>query len=152
VLASECHPWLVESVSDVVESMCYSSADVIENPPVSAEELWVGRRLEFSGPCQGSFGLRVAKAAARLLGSSFLGQDIDEVDDVQPGEIVGEIANMICGAVLNRMEPNLAFALSPPYDDQDLSRFAPPSSGRMELAFELEEGRLFAWLEIRHSS
>jgi hypothetical protein len=132
--------------------MCYSSAEVMEDPPESAEEVWVSRRLEFSGPCQGSFGVRVAKPAARLLGSSFLGQDIEEEDDVQPGEIVGEIANMICGAVLSRMEPNLAFALSPPYDDQDSSRSAPPSPTRMELAFELEEGRLFAWLEIRQSS
>ncbi len=70
--------------------------------------------LTFEGDRPGSLALRVAQPAARSIAADFLGADESELSDREVGEVICELANMICGSVLSRVESNTAFRLSTP--------------------------------------
>ena len=46
--------------------------------------------------------------------ADFLGVDEGELTGHQVGEVVCELANMICGSVLSRMESAATFRIAPP--------------------------------------
>ena len=64
----------------------------------------VQARLLFEGEPSGSLDLSVALTAARSISADFLGVDQQEVSERQIADVVCELANMICGAVLSRVE------------------------------------------------
>jgi hypothetical protein len=51
---------------------------------------------------------------ARVVGAGFLGREEAEVSDAQAGEVVCELANMICGSVLSRLESEATFQITHP--------------------------------------
>lgn len=141
-------PWLEGSVEEVLGSMCFLSVlgmcteDAWDEPAI-----WMSGRVDFRGACRGSFGIGVLLGTARLLAANFLGEEDTAPDDVQAAEVVGEVANMICGALLQRVESKLAFSLASP-----VCGFDAPAIGagrdRISRTFELDEGVLHAWMEI----
>jgi hypothetical protein len=48
------------------------------------------------------------------VGAGFLGREEAEVSDGQAGEVVCELANMICGSVLSRLESEETFQITHP--------------------------------------
>lgn len=140
-------PWLADAVTEVVESMCFMSAEVVQQMENEAETQWISRRLEFQGTRKGSFGIHTPLPTARLLATNFLGEESEEPGDMQVGEVVGEIANMICGSFLGRIDSKEAFTLSPPYNDAGMPQDL-PDFGHTCLSFSLDDGALVAWFNI----
>ena len=70
--------------------------------------------LTFEGDPPGSLTLLMTPAAARSIAADFLGEEEAELSSRQIGEVVCELANMICGSVLSRVERNTTFRLSAP--------------------------------------
>jgi hypothetical protein len=151
VKGSQYEPWLIEAVSEVIESMCFMSAEPTIEIEKEPESHWISRRLVFRGPKQGSFGIRAPLSTARLLASNFLGVEGAELGEPQIGEIIGEISNMICGAFLGRVDSKNDFMLSTPCNDEGMLQVL-PRSDRTHLAFALDEGILLAWLETEQAS
>ena len=58
--------------------------------------------------------MSLAHAAASLIAADFLGEDADSVTPAQVQEVAKELANMICGAVLSRIESSAIFRLATP--------------------------------------
>jgi hypothetical protein len=140
--------WIDESVAEVLESMCFTTLDDVAEPPEENGADWIHRRLEFGGPEKGSFGIRAPLSTARVIACNLLALEPDELTDVQASEAIGEIANMVCGAVLCRFETKQAFNLSQPKPDETALSKDQYDSRRVSRTFALEEGALIAWLEI----
>ncbi|SPE41648.1 CheC, inhibitor of MCP methylation [Candidatus Sulfopaludibacter sp. SbA3] len=103
---------LRQSVEEVLEKMFFirSLGDTAPEPPEN--ELAV--HLRFDGEPSGSFLLRITRDAARSISADFLGAEEGELTPQQVGEVICELANMICGSVLSRVESAATFRLSPP--------------------------------------
>jgi CheY-specific phosphatase CheX len=81
-------------------------------PPGDAETFTVC--LTFDGDPPGSFEMRLACAAANAIAADFLGEDADSLTVEQSADVTLELANMICGAVLSRIESSATFRLGTP--------------------------------------
>ena len=141
---------MAEAVGEVLETMCFtavlSSSDAAI--PMTPECKCLIAALRFEGGCEGEFRVCIPMALARQIGAGFLGEDEEEISDVQAGEFVCELGNMFCGSALSRLEPETIFHLSHPelipgnadavFDDRRIGRW-----------FELEEGNLAASMGFR---
>ena len=105
---------LAQSVSDVLEKMFFleALADTEEPSLNPAGDLSI--RLHFHGDPPGQFRLRLARSAADAIAADFLGEDPDTLSAGQSQEVARELANMICGSLLSRIENRGSFKLSAP--------------------------------------
>ena len=70
--------------------------------------------LTFEGDPSGVFRMGMARAAAALIAADFLGEDVGTLVSQQVDDVTKELANMICGAVLSRIESRATFRLAAP--------------------------------------
>jgi CheY-specific phosphatase CheX len=103
---------LAESLDDVLEKMFFVRS--LGEPQNQADGPVVTAHLNFEGDPPGWLMLRVTAAAARSVAADFLGEEESELSDRQIGEVVCELANMICGSMLSRVESNRTFRLGAP--------------------------------------
>ncbi len=104
---------LAGAVADVLESMFFREAPA-ETTEAAAEAETVTAHLKFDGDPPGCFQLRLAQAAADAIAADFLGEDAEAITARQSMEVTLELCNMICGAVLSRIESSAAFRLGAP--------------------------------------
>ena len=140
------HRALYDSVNEVLEKMFFVQTmgeSSIPGPGSDAQLDEIAIRIAFQGEPSGALMLRLTSAAARQIAADFLGIDEAEVSDLQTSEVVGELANMICGSLLSRMESATTFHLEAP-------RMVAPSEepGGNNLAVELPNGRLIVKVAI----
>jgi CheY-specific phosphatase CheX len=87
---------------------------------------------------------------ARVVGAGFLGSEEMEVSDSQAEEVVCELANMICGSVLSRLESQETFRITHP-------ELVPPERGAgfdgagISRWFDLGDGILTVLLELQRT-
>ena len=74
----------------------------------------VAAQVIFDGDPPGSFRLDLDLPAAQSAAANFLGEDPEELTPQKMNEVVCELANMICGSVLSRIESSAVFRLAPP--------------------------------------
>lgn len=112
----EIQPALRESVNEVLEKMFFVEPPG-ESPnarPAGILPDQIAAFLTFEGEAAGSLSLRVTAAAARSIAADFLGDDAESISERQMAEVLCELANMICGSVLSRVESATKFNLAPP--------------------------------------
>jgi len=110
---------LPESAQQTLETMFFVAPDTVSmfagrDAGRPAGEL-IAATLSFQGSPRGRFGLLAPNALARALAANFIG--CDEAAELRPGQVtgvIGELANMICGAVLSRLESDASFDLGAP--------------------------------------
>ena len=106
--------------------------------------------LRFRGVPSGQCRVRVARSLARVMAAGFLGCEEIEVSDSQTEEVVCELANMICGSVLSRLESEATFRITHP-------ELVPPERGAwfegagINRWFDLGDGILTVSLELQQS-
>jgi CheY-specific phosphatase CheX len=71
-------------------------------------------KLTFEGTPSGALTLCVTTAAAGQIAADFLGEDESGLSHERVVEVVCELANMICGSVLSRVESASTFRLASP--------------------------------------
>ena len=104
---------LASAVADVLESMFFLEAlGEAAEPPADAECCTV--QLTFAGDPPGCFQMRIARAVAATFAADFLGEDAETLTPQQSTDVTLELANMICGAVLSRIESSATFRLGAP--------------------------------------
>jgi CheY-specific phosphatase CheX len=125
---------LRQSVEDVLEKMFFirSLGEAVE-PGLPEGD--VKAHLTFDGEPSGSLTLRVTRGAARSISADFLGAEEGDLNEQQVGEVVCELANMICGAVLSRVESAVTFRLAQPElgEGDEPGEPAPEASGQNAL-------------------
>src|ERR1022692_4645071 len=107
------HTALSSAVAEVLDCMFFLEvlAEIAEPPP-QAETVTV--QVSFDGDPPGYFQMRIARPAANAVAADFLGEELESLTDRQSTDVTLELANMICGAVLSRIESRAAFRLGSP--------------------------------------
>ncbi len=174
---NEIQMGLAAAVEEVLETMCFTSvlasgegtvpasgdgaAPAPEGGAGPAGELAVPAdadaaaptctaELRFRGDPSGQCRVRVPWNLARVMGAGFLGCEETEVSDSQTEEVVCELANMICGSVLSRLESEATFQITHP-------ELVPPERGAgfegagINRWFDLGDGILTVSLELQRS-
>ncbi len=142
-------------MDDVLEKMFFIQC--LGDPCEFAPQPEVIAHLKFEGDPSGSLTLRVTAGAARSVAADFLGAEEQDLSKEQIGDVVCELANMICGSVLSRVESSTTFRLASPEivafgnDSKDCTAGAaepgdcpPPGSGGISTvhAVEIGSGRM----------
>jgi CheY-specific phosphatase CheX len=131
---------LREAVDEVLERMFF--AQTLGDAPVAepvADEVAV--QLSFAGEPAGSMHLRLTSAASREIAADFLGIDASEIADTQISEVIRELANMICGSFLSRVESAAMFQLGVPRIVSP-SEELPEAASNTPYCIQLANGRL----------
>jgi len=152
--SGEVQAALAAAVEDVLETMCFAS--VLHSSATSpgqgagAAASAVRAELRFEGNPSGGFRLDVDSTAAQGLGAAFLGLEEQEVTEIQQGEVVCELANMICGSVLSKLERGTTFHITHPalvqasasaaYQSTDISRWFDLGGGGLKTCFRIRQG------------
>jgi hypothetical protein len=105
---------LASAVGDVLESMFFLDT-LGEAGELPAEADTVTVRLSFEGDPPGCFEMRLTRPAANAIAADFLGEDTVSLTPQQSTDVTLELANMICGAVLSRIESSATFRLGAPH-------------------------------------
>jgi CheY-specific phosphatase CheX len=79
--------------------------------PKAAE---IAVEVTFEGEPPGTLTMRLTASAARQIAADFLGAEEEEVSASRVNDVVCELANMICGSVLSRVEGASVFNLAAP--------------------------------------
>jgi CheY-specific phosphatase CheX len=103
---------LQESVEEVLEKMFFIQC--LGEPGEFLSEPEVVANLTFEGDPSGALTLRVTAGAARSVAADFLAAEEPDLSEQEIGEVVCELANMICGSVLSRVESSALFRLASP--------------------------------------
>lgn len=147
---------LREAVTDVLEKMFFIR--ILEDPqaagtvPAGEVECRADPRIavcvSFHGRPSGRFSLLLDSGAARSIAGDFLGEEDPELEPQQVEEVVCELANMICGAVLSRVESTITFRLDAPLVVNSTDSEASQPETAMH-AFPIGNGELTAkiWME-----
>jgi CheY-specific phosphatase CheX len=123
--------------TEVLETMFFTSILDTCSTGVPVGIPAVSSRLTFRGDPSGVFEIGITEHAARCLAASFLGEDERELSESKAGDVVCELANMLCGSVLSRIEADFHFDLShPEIVESDLVE------ADTSLCFELPEGHV----------
>ena len=124
-------------VAEVMESMFFTEAE-----PSECEHAWIAEalsaRIRFEGSHSGEMLLAVSAEAVEPIAASFLGLDPPELTDMQRGQVVQEMSNILCGAVLSRLWPESKLALVSP----ELTAWEEWMAGALHICFTLPEGPL----------
>jgi CheY-specific phosphatase CheX len=149
---NEVQTALVSAVEEILETMCFSavlaSAEGTSPPEGDGSEPALTAELHFLGNLSGGFRVGMPMKLARMLGAGFLGREEVGVSDSQAEEVVCELANMICGSVLSRLESQGTFQITHP-------ELTPPEQGvsfEGDCAnhwFDLGDGMLVVSLEFQ---
>jgi len=129
---------LVRSVvAEVLETMFFAEA-----VPSECGHSWMGAavsaRVPFEGSHSGEMRLDVSGEAADAVASAFLGADPGELSEAARTQVMLELANILCGAILSHLWPESKLALASP----ELASDAANTDYQLHNCFELIDGRL----------
>jgi CheY-specific phosphatase CheX len=98
---------------DVLETMFFTlveegrAADPAPETPVAAS-------VRFTGDRCGTLALALTEPGARNIAANFLGEEADGLREEQVSAVLCELANMICGAAVSRLDGGGDFLLDAP--------------------------------------
>ncbi|MBM4024752.1 MAG: chemotaxis protein CheX [Planctomycetes bacterium] len=96
---------LLESVKEVFETMVFMALEEAGQAALCSDEPALLGTITFKGRLEGCLGLCCGQTCARAIATSMLGMGPD--DDLDPADVcdaIGEIANMVLGAVKSRVQ------------------------------------------------
>jgi CheY-specific phosphatase CheX len=139
---------LSTTVDSVLETMFFSAVLGPAEPETNGTVL--ESRLAFHGRPSGTFGVCLSEPSARLLAAGFLGEDEESLTDSQTGQVVCELANMLCGSLVSQLQSDESFDLASPElvpsGSEIAAGFHAPPVARQ--SFELEGGILTVTLHL----
>lgn len=142
---------LQEAAQFVLETMFFAESEPIPAPAGPPAEAQVAVGISFDGARRGSLSIGMPESCARAMAGSFEGvPDPELLPAANVGQVAGELANMICGATLARLDPDGLFNLGSPALQAQFSPVAAPASecwlqipymgeGLLHLALALED-------------
>jgi CheY-specific phosphatase CheX len=104
---------LADSIAETLDAMFFTAClTAPEAEPAPQPQL--AAQVAFEGNPPGRLTLRMPALAARSLAANFLGEEENDLSERQVGDVLCELANMICGFVLSRVEGAAEFRLGAP--------------------------------------
>lgn len=137
---------LAAAVDQVLDTMFFIGVvSHSEKPPDAPLPLCAC--LEFRGEPSGSFGVNLSESAARVVTANFFGDEPESVSEPQIAQVVSELCNMICGAVLTRIHGQNLFELTSP-ELQNPQRALAAAAAAVSRTFDIEDGLLQAYMKV----
>lgn len=103
---------LDQAAGEVLENMFFSGVmSEMEGEPEGGR---LCATVSFTGSSDGELTVSAAPSTLAVLAAGFLGTEDDNVADAQVRSVAGELANVLCGAVLGHMDPKGSYRISPP--------------------------------------
>jgi len=134
---------VVRVAAGVLETMFFEEA--VASP---CEHAWISTavtvHVSFEGSHQGEFLLSVSPDTERSIAAGFLGLDPEEMTGTQPGEVILELANILCGALMSTLWPESALSLGTP----ELATSEHAFLGAMHCCFSLPDGMVAVSLGV----
>lgn len=146
MVVENCEAVLIDSATEVLETMYFTSVFGLAEPDGPSAEPSLSAQLAFRGDAAGTFGVDAPMNTARTLAANFLAGEEDEVSETQCAEVLCELANMICGATLLRLGANSRFDLSHPEIKQERWK-QQCGTGIARAALQLDNGVLEIWIK-----
>lgn len=109
------HQALADSAREVLEKMFF--VDLPDGAAYAGPgpgPAGIAAQVIFDGDPPGSLRLDLDMAVAQSVAADFLNEDQAELTPEQIKDVVCELANMICGSVLSRIESSATFRLAKP--------------------------------------
>ena len=144
---------LAAAVEEVLETMCFATVLASSEgaaPPEGSGMPAITAQLHFEGNPSGGFHVSVPMKLAHVVSASFLGREEAEVSDSQAEDVVGELANMICGSVLSRLESKATFQITHPESALTERGVSTEGTG-VNRWFDLGDGTLTVSLELQQT-
>jgi CheY-specific phosphatase CheX len=115
----------IQAALEVLETMFFEIP--VEDPQDSEDALTASlcALASFTGSAEGVLAVSMTPPALERLSASFLGADESEISDGQAVGVLCELANMLCGSTISRLDPGARIAIAPPqivHSDQVSSR------------------------------
>lgn len=145
------HDWaalLLVSSEEVLETMFFCSILGSSSGPILGETL--SASLRFEGIPSGSFTINLSTGAARQMTATFLGVEANLVSNNELNQVVGELANVICGNALSRAAFGTTLNLTHPEIVRTSSSVRFDSSSGIGL--EIENGLLEVFIDFDPAS
>jgi chemotaxis protein CheY-P-specific phosphatase CheC len=138
---------LEQTACDTLELMFFAEILGAASPENFAGTNCVASALHFSGARSGSFGVIVQADAAQALAVDFLGGETEDPGAERVGEVICELANILCGGTLSRLLVDRGCSLSQP---QLCSATVPiaEDAGTAVASIQLESGALTVWCKM----
>jgi CheY-specific phosphatase CheX len=105
---------LVTAAAQVLETMFFSVVEEGPARPVETHEMVAGAQVRFLGAHGGWLQVVLPESVIRSMTCSFMGAGVTEETEERSTQVLGEFANMVCGATLSRLEPREIFRLETP--------------------------------------
>lgn len=103
-----------EVAREILETMFFSLPEDAAEPNPCPEDLLTAE-LKFEGALSGWFSIQVQEKCARTIAGNFSGlMDPSELSPEIMTGVLCELANMVCGATLSRLDPDAIFNLGAP--------------------------------------
>ncbi len=102
------------AVIETLETMFFASAVPVDSAPHHATGT-IRTVIEFRGDAEGIVEVSLTRDKACELAANFLGLDTADVSDAQVESVCGELANMVCGAMVSIADPDGHFVLNQPF-------------------------------------
>lgn len=139
---------LSTSVEEALEIMFFTSV-LWESEKNAPREGDVSVRLRFQCSIPGVFCLRVCPKGARRIAANFLAQDEEALSGTEVSQTVCELANMICGSALSRLDLDACLHLAAPELVSPEDGW--PQGDWVARSFHLDDGVLTAGLQFQQS-
>jgi len=129
--------------AEVLETMFFTEALAVE-----CEHGWVAGAasvlVNFDGSHSGQMWLALTPDAVPPIASAFLGLEAAETSKEQRSQVICELANILCGAVLSSLWPESRLLLDAP------QLIAPECGGQgvWHCCLALEEGAIAIWIRL----
>jgi CheY-specific phosphatase CheX len=94
--------------------------------------------IAFSGTHAGTVRVAMPHSTAAALAANFLGEPDEEGASGRAAALVGELANILCGSLVGRMDPAGQFTIGPP--ELAVGTGTPDEPADARRVFTLEEG------------
>ena len=146
--ALELGELLGSATEEVLETMFYTGAF---GPGTEGGGTYLSAGVSFRGSRNGALDVAAPESTALALAAAFLGETVESVPPEQVPTVIGELANVLCGVILGRVEEGGQFVIAPPHvSRQDMAELV--RNLEVRRVFELEEGTLSVGLTIDLSS
>ena len=137
---------LGDAAQTVLETMFFTMAEGETEPVFPPEIRLIRVTLDFSGEWPGTFDLRTPIHCARAIAESFAGLEAteEEMSAEKVGEVLCELANMVCGSTLSRLASGKIFDLGVPrlLDGGETLEAAVPNAITVSRGLNLGDGIL----------
>lgn len=133
------------AVDQVLETMFFSTP--LGPAESESEGAVIEARVAFQGRPSGALAVRLSAASAGMLAAGFLGETEEALTDCEANAVVCELANMLCGSLVSKLEGEESFDLTSP-------ELAPAGSNVLKFvpvarkSFEVENGVLTVTLHL----